>query len=112
MLAPGPVSIRGKVIEKNSAGVAVEFAVGKTATYKVVIPAEAGPPEGKVGQEVSVQAELLSIVDTHDREDPDLGESVAHVKCAGLEFYAALECVEAIGSPAPAEEPGRKSRPK
>jgi hypothetical protein len=109
MLEPGPVTLRGKVIEKNSAGVAVEFQVGKTQTYKVVIPAGAGAPEGKVGSETTVEAELLSIVDTHDRQDPDLGDTVAHVKCAGLEFYAALEAVKALSSPAE-DEPGPPTR--
>lgn len=109
MLEPGPVTLRGKVIEENSAGVAVEFQVGKTQTYKVVIPAGPGAPKGKVGADVSVEAELLSIVDTANREDPDLGDKVAHVKCAGLEFYAALEAVKAISATAETEdEPTRR----
>ncbi len=111
MLEPGPVMLRGKLIERNSAGVAVEFQVGKVQTYKVVIPAGAGAPEGKVGADVSVEAELLSIVNTADRQDPDLGETVAHVKCAGLEFYAALEAVKAISSPEAEDEPARR-RPR
>lgn len=106
MTAPGPVWITGKVIEKNSAGIAVEFPVSEFSGYKVVIPAgtplavdgEPGDPPD-VGEQVQVAGELLSIVDTRN-EEKGLGSVAAHVKIGDIDFYvdpdqAALESIGA-----------------
>lgn len=88
MTAPGPVWISGKVIEKNAAGIAVEFPVTEHSGYKVVIPAGTAAAMGQeVGDTAEVEGELLSIVDTRNPDNPGLGSVCAHVKVAGVDFY-------------------------
>jgi len=88
MTAAGPVWITGKVIEKNAAGIVVEFPVTEHAGYKVVIPAGITVGAyGEVGDTAEVEGELLSIVDTRSPENPGVGSVCAHVKVAGVDFY-------------------------
>jgi len=73
------------VIERNAAGITVEFPVSELAGYKVGIPGEG--IGAAVGDTVPVEGELLSMVDTRSASAPGLGSVAAHVKVAGYDFY-------------------------